>query len=130
WQRGSHGRVTVCNDCHVPHEMLLAKYAFKAMDGARHSAVFTLRREPQVLMLSEGAVPVVQQNCLRCHQNQFEMIRLADSTQQTCWSCHDTIHGAVQGLSASPRVLRPKLPPAGLKFIPFGVVNSREESRD
>ncbi|MHC4552087.1 MAG: cytochrome c nitrite reductase small subunit [Planctomycetota bacterium] len=116
WQRGSHGHVTTCNDCHVPHHSALAKYAFKAMDGTRHSAVFTLRREPQVLHLSHKAIPVIQQNCLRCHQGQFEMIRLSDSTQQTCWSCHTNIHGSVQSLSASPTVLRPKLPKAGLEF--------------
>ena len=114
WQRGSHGRVTVCNDCHVPHDNILAKSAFKAMDGTRHSYVFTMRQEPQVLQLSKGAVPVVQQNCVRCHMNQFEMIRLSDSTQQHCWSCHNNIHGAVHGLSVSPQQLRPPLPKAGL----------------
>lgn len=118
WQRGSHGRVTSCNDCHVPHNNLLAKSAFKAMDGARHSIIFTMRKEPQVIKLSHGAIPVVQQNCLRCHQNQFEMIRLADSTQQKCWSCHNNIHGSVQSLSASPTVLRPEIPKAGLDFKP------------
>ncbi len=127
WQRGSHGRVTTCNDCHVPHDNLLSKSAFKAMDGARHSAVFTLRREPQVIKLSAGAVPVVQQNCLRCHQSQFEMIRLSDSTQQTCWSCHNNIHGSVQSLSASPKVLLPEIPKAGLDFKPKGDnTNERE----
>ncbi len=30
WQRGSHGRVAVCVDCHVPHSNLVAKYAFKS----------------------------------------------------------------------------------------------------
>ncbi len=120
WQRGSHGRVTTCNDCHVPHDSALSKYAFKAMDGTRHSAIFTLRKEPQVLTLSHGAKPVIQQNCLRCHQGQFEMIRLSDSTQQKCWSCHTNIHGSVQSLSASPAVLRPELPKAGLEFNPKG----------
>lgn len=116
WQRGSHGLVTVCGDCHLPHENLLSKSAFKAMDGSKHSAIFTLRKEPQVLKLSAGAIPVVQQNCLRCHQNQFEMIRLFDSTEQTCWSCHTNIHGSIQSLSASPQSLRPTLPKAGLYF--------------
>ena len=46
WCRGSHARAAVCNDCHVPHENVVAKMAFKAMDGAKHSTVFTLRTEP------------------------------------------------------------------------------------
>lgn len=116
WQRGSHGRVASCNDCHVPHDNIVSKYAFKAMDGTKHSTIFTLGMEPQVLHLSTMARPVVQTNCLRCHQNQFEMIRLSDSTQQACWNCHTNIHGSVHGLSASPPELRPQLPKTGLKI--------------
>jgi cytochrome c nitrite reductase small subunit len=123
WQRGSHGHVTVCNDCHVPHGNLVAKYTYKAMDGTKHSAIFTLRKEPQVLHLSTMARPVVQNNCLRCHQRQFAMIRLSDSMQQPCWKCHTNIHGSVHGLSASPPELRPPLRPAGLKLKPKGESN-------
>lgn len=114
WLRGSHGRATNCNDCHVPHDNVVSKYAFKAMDGMKHSTVFTLGTEPQVLQLSSMARPVVQKNCLRCHQNQLAMIRLSDSTQRACWDCHTTIHGSVHGLSASPPELRPQLPNIGL----------------
>ena len=114
WQRGSHGRVARCVDCHIPHTNPVAAMAFKASDGMKHSTVFTLGAEPQVLKLSAAARPVVQANCLRCHANQFKMIRLADSNQRACWDCHHTIHGEVHGLSASPRALRPKLDPAGL----------------
>jgi len=74
WQRGSHGRVAVCIDCHVPHSSIIAKYAYKAHDGLKHSYVFTMRREPQVLNLSAPAVHVVQSNCLRCHRRQVTMI--------------------------------------------------------
>ena len=30
WQNSSHGRVTVCNDCHVPQNNIFEKYFFKA----------------------------------------------------------------------------------------------------
>ncbi len=120
WQRGSHGRVTVCNDCHVPHENLVTKTAFKGKDGMKHSTVFTLRAEPQVLQLSSGAVPVVQNNCLRCHSNQFAMIRLAGVSERPCWDCHTNIHGQARSLSASPEVLRPQLPNAGLHWMKKG----------
>ena len=121
WQRGSHGRVAVCNDCHVPHTNAVAKLAFKASDGARHSYVFTTGGEPQVLRLSEGARPVVQGNCLRCHANQFAMVRLAGTSERTCWTCHDNIHGPVRSLSSSPHVRRPQLPSAGLDWIKEGI---------
>ena len=114
WQRGSHGQTAVCVDCHIPHSNPVAKLAFKGMDGIRHSYVFTVRSEPQVLKLSSGAIPVVQANCLRCHANHFDMIRLPGPKERKCWDCHSNIHGEVHGLSASPRPLRITPPHAGL----------------
>jgi cytochrome c nitrite reductase small subunit len=120
WQRGSHGKVAVCTDCHLPHNNIVSKTAFKGRDGMIHSYVFTMRKEPQVLTLSEKAVPVVQANCLRCHQQQYLMVRLADSTERKCWSCHTNFHGKVRSLSSSPDTLRPKIPNAGFKSIMKG----------
>lgn len=120
WQRGSHARVAVCVDCHVPHGSLLAKYAYKAQDGMKHSYVFTARGEPQVLDLSERAVPVVRENCVRCHAEQLMMVRLASSLERPCWACHEGVHGSVRSLSASPAVLRPGLPGAGLDWMAKG----------
>jgi len=120
WQRGSHGRVAVCIDCHVPHSSLVAKYAYKAQDGLKHSYVFTMRREPQVLELSDRAVPVVQANCVRCHSHQVMMVSLAQGLERRCWDCHHNIHGEVRSLSASPRALRPGLPDAGLEWMKEG----------
>jgi cytochrome c nitrite reductase small subunit len=114
WARGSHGRFTVCNDCHVPHTNPVATVAFKATDGMRHSWVFTLRREPQVLRLNAAAVPVIQENCLRCHADRLTMIRLAGASERTCWGCHQGIHGEVRSLSSSPFVRRSAIPAAGL----------------
>jgi cytochrome c nitrite reductase small subunit len=120
WQRGSHGRVAICIDCHVPHNNIAAKYVYKARDGMKHSYVFTLRKEPQVLELSAPAVPVVQSNCVRCHHNQLAMVRLASSVERRCWDCHENIHGSVRSLSTSPSMLRPALPDAGLDWIKKG----------
>jgi len=120
WQRGSHGRVAVCVDCHVPHSNIVAKYAYKARDGAKHSYVFTMRKEPQVLELSAGAVPVVQTNCVHCHSHQVMMVRLAGSAERRCWDCHTNIHGEARSLSASPVPLRPGLPDAGLDWMKKG----------
>ena len=120
WRKSGHGQVATCNDCHVPHDNMAAKYTFKAQDGMKHSYVFTMRKEPQVLTLSEGAKPVVQANCVRCHDQQLEMIRLAAESERVCWYCHSNVHSSVQSLSASPEVLRPKLPDAGLDWMKKG----------
>ena len=37
WQRGSHAKVAVCIDCHVPHSNIVAKNLFKSMDGMKHA---------------------------------------------------------------------------------------------
>ncbi len=116
WQRGSHGHVAVCNDCHVPHSNLVATYAFKARDGGRHSVMFTFDLQPQVLRLSSGARPVVQANCVRCHTRAMMGVRLPGVEERACWDCHHGVHGEVGSLSASPPELRPALPPAGLPW--------------
>jgi cytochrome c nitrite reductase small subunit len=126
WQRGSHVQVAVCIDCHVPHDSIVAKYAYKARDGLKHSYVFTMGREPQVLSLSARAVPVVQSNCVRCHERQVSGITGQGAgagpmvPERRCWDCHHGIHGKVRSLSASPVLLRPGLPAAGLEWMKKG----------
>jgi cytochrome c nitrite reductase small subunit len=71
WERGSHGKVTNCNDCHVPQDNFVNKYLFKASDGLRHSFMFTFRLEPQVIQIKEAGKKAVQQNCIRCHSMLF-----------------------------------------------------------
>jgi cytochrome c nitrite reductase small subunit len=113
WNHSSHRNVASCNDCHVPHDSLVNTYAFKAKDGMRHSAMFTLRLEPQVLQLSSAAVPVVEQNCRRCHQQLVGEIHARTWTpgDNRCWDCHREVpHGRVSGLSTAFDVNAPKLP--------------------
>lgn len=118
WQRGSHGRVTVCNDCHVPHDNVFRKYFFKAQDGMRHASMFTFRLEPQVIHIKEAGVTVVQENCIRCHSNLVEGVSASDVTGknynhgqgQLCWQCHrETPHGRVNGLASVPYARIPRL---------------------
>ena len=117
-QHSSHGRDVTCNDCHVPHTSLVREYAFKAHDGLRHAAVFTLRAESQVMKLSAIAEPVVQENCIRCHEERVSEVSKNQNAGQRCWDCHrDVVHGRVRSLSASPEVSRPALPPL-TKLLP------------
>jgi cytochrome c nitrite reductase small subunit len=116
WQHSSHARVATCNDCHVPHTSLLAHYLFKAKDGLWHATVFTMRWEPQVIRLSSRAIPVVEQNCRRCHAQLVGAVHLAqhEPRDPRCWDCHREVpHGSVRSLSAVPGVFQPRLPPVG-----------------
>ena len=118
WQRSSHARVTVCNDCHVPHDNLLRTYAFKAQDGLRHATMFTLRLEPQVIHIKEAGVKVVQENCIRCHSslvNDVSAHRVTGDNYMNgegrlCWQCHrETPHGRVNSLASVPYARIPRL---------------------
>lgn len=115
WARSSHKTVATCNDCHVPQDHPARTWLFKGQDGMRHAYVFTMRREPQVLRLNDAAVPVIQQNCVRCHGDQIDHTPLMDRPQERlCWDCHrETPHGRTLSLSATPHVRRPRLPAAG-----------------
>ncbi len=118
WQRSSHARVTVCNDCHVPHDNFFRKYAFKAQDGLRHATMFTLRLEPQVIHIKEAGVKVVQENCIRCHSSLVNDVSAHKVTGDNylngegrlCWQCHrETPHGRVNSLASVPYARVPRL---------------------
>ena len=118
WERGSHGRVATCNDCHVPHENMVRTYMFKAQDGLRHASVFTFRLEPQVIQIKQAGKEVVQENCLRCHDHLTSLARIGTQsfveTQhgegKACWDCHrDVPHGRVSSLASTPYARVPVL---------------------
>lgn len=121
WTHSSHREVATCNDCHVPHQNAFLKYYFKAKDGMRHAAMFTLRLEPQVIFIKEEGKQVVQDNCMRCHQDLVNPLQTTMKSEKVmhhhqdrfCWECHrETPHGRVNSLSSVPnaRVPLPESP--------------------
>ncbi|MFC5048441.1 cytochrome c nitrite reductase small subunit [Aquimarina hainanensis] len=110
WEKSSHREWANCNDCHVPHDNAIKKYMFKAKDGLYHASVFTSRGEPEVIKMKEAGNVVVQNNCIRCHQDQVTDARLSgmvknhyeDRTTRKCWECHKEVpHGSIHSLSAT-----------------------------
>jgi cytochrome c nitrite reductase small subunit len=130
----SHGRDVSCNDCHVPHTSLIREYAFKAQDGLRHACAFAFRMEPQTMKLSSGAIPVVQENCMRCHEARVSEVSADNypNGNQRCWDCHrSVVHDSVHSLSASPDVSRPPLPSImGLPPLPHWFGKENREIHD
>ncbi len=111
WVHSSHREKTNCNECHVPHNNIFNKYYFKAKDGLRHSSMFALRLEPQVIFIHEAGQKVVKNNCIRCHKdlltdnkmNQRNEVFLQYRKDKDCWDCHrETPHGRVNSLSSVP----------------------------
>lgn len=126
WQHSSHARVATCNDCHVPQNNFLSKYYFKATDGLRHTTMFTLRLEPQVIQIKNAGKNAVQENCERCHQGLLGYMHSAQKNKgyivaddkDYCWSCHQEVpHGSVSSLSAFPNTRVPKLSPIVPEWI-------------
>ncbi len=118
WQKGSHGRFTTCNDCHVPQD-LMRKYMYKAYDGSRHAFMFTFKLEPQVIKMHAPGQRVVQENCIRCHGD-FMATTLAAACnsgggERRCWDCHrDVPHGRVNSLASAPHARVPTPDPVRL----------------
>lgn len=110
WRHSSHRERTVCNDCHVPQNNIFKSYYFKAMDGMRHSAIFTTRGYDQSIRMLEPGNRVVQENCIRCHEHLNERVKTGvtyddakSGMGKRCWDCHrDVPHGKVRSLSVTP----------------------------
>lgn len=130
WQHSSHSQWANCNDCHVPHTNIASKYAFKAMDGLYHAAVFTLRAEPLVIRPRDASSGVIMENCIRCHTQlntefvktgMIEFAQVKEGAGKACWDCHRNVpHTVISNITSSPNVVAP-LPespvPAWLKKI-------------
>lgn len=79
WSRAAHHARANCNDCHVPHESLVAKFSVKAEHGYRHSKGFTLQNFHEPIRMTESSRRVVIDNCIRCHEAMTHEIRTATS---------------------------------------------------
>ena len=118
WFHSSHRERASCNDCHVPQDNVFNKYFFKAKDGLRHATMFTLRLEPQVIMIKEAGAEVVQQNCVRCHNELItDNKMLARSLSfdhfrtegRKCWEgIREVPHGRVNSLTSVPNAQIPQ----------------------
>lgn len=117
WNHSSHALWATCNDCHVPHDNVISKYAFKAKDGLYHSAVFTAKAEPQVIRPREESYEVIMNNCIRCHTQlntefvntgMIEYCDVKEGKGKACWDCHTQVpHSKVSNLSSSPNAIAP-----------------------
>ncbi len=111
WFHSSHGRNTICNDCHVPHDNIFREYYFHSSDGLRHSFMFTFRLEPQVIHIKDAGKAVVQENCIRCHESTVSETNLSTITLKKarhgegslCIDCHREVpHSRVHSLASAP----------------------------
>lgn len=117
WQHSSHANRATCNDCHVPHDNVIEKYAFKAKDGLYHAAIFTLGTEPQAIRPRDESYQVIMNNCIRCHQDLntalvntgticYEDVKVGKG--KACWDCHPQVpHTKISNVAGAPNAYVP-----------------------
>lgn len=69
WQKSGHHHVAVCNDCHLPHDNVIAKFWTKADNGFFHSLAFTLDNFHEPIQIKPRNRVVTQHNCIACHES-------------------------------------------------------------
>jgi cytochrome c nitrite reductase small subunit len=95
WNHGSHKAVATCNDCHVPHSNVVAKYAVKALNGFRHSYAFTTGNFEEPIRILPFDRVITQNACRDCHSDLTSMIAHDTTSEPTdCLRCHAGVgHG-------------------------------------
>ena len=92
WSSSSHHARASCNDCHVPHSSVFAKYYVKAEHGYRHSKRFTLQNFHEPIRINQPSREVVIDNCIRCHAAMTRDMRMYGGVD--CIHCHASVaHG-------------------------------------
>lgn len=93
WLKSSHHEIAVCNDCHTPHNSILAKYLTKADNGFFHSLAFTTGDFKDPIQIKERNSNIVQAACLDCHQELVNHMLPPeeDGDMLRCVHCHPSV---------------------------------------
>jgi cytochrome c nitrite reductase small subunit len=103
WYHAAHEKVTECVDCHLPHDNFVIYYLEKGRQGAKDVFAFTTGNIPIVIRASERSQNIIQQNCIRCHNDTVENILMgAQSFDRQCWDCHRSVAHGARGISEVP----------------------------
>ncbi|MDR0990280.1 MAG: cytochrome c nitrite reductase small subunit [Propionibacteriaceae bacterium] len=93
WAAGSHANVATCNDCHLPHDSVVAKYYVKLDDGIRHTTAFTFGNYPDNIVIRDSSREVVDSACVYCHGAMTDtlMYTVKDGESISCVRCHSDV---------------------------------------
>jgi cytochrome c nitrite reductase small subunit len=103
WEHGAHQQAAVCTDCHLPHQDLIRYYAYKGYSGMKDVLSFTLKSYSPAIRANQQTQTIVQDNCIRCHEDTVESILAGDQPfKRYCWDCHRSAAHGDRGLSLYP----------------------------
>lgn len=95
WRRGPHKHVATCQDCHAPHDDLVAWAINEADNGFWHSLKFTTGWYPENIKIREVNRVVVEASCRKCHgqfTSNVEFIHGDSAVNQvSCVKCHSEV---------------------------------------
>lgn len=95
WIAGPHANVATCNDCHLPHDNVVAKYAVKAENGLMHGLKFTTGWHPENIVIRDMSLAITNDACLYCHGDLTDDVRhpgnYADGDEFSCVRCHSDV---------------------------------------
>lgn len=102
WYHGGHKQWANCNDCHTPHA-LIPKYIVKAQSGYHHVTAFLLGDIPDAIRAKESSREVVQENCIRCHEETVSTLMESPMPfDRYCFDCHRSVAHGERGISLLP----------------------------
>src|SRR5262245_38964564 len=105
WLKGSHRSVAVCNDCHVPHD-LVGKYYTKARNGFWHSFYFTTQSFHEPIQATAKSRAIAEARCRECHGPVVQAMGTpshAGSDEVSCIRCHGSVgHLELSATSLGP----------------------------
>ena len=93
WLKASHRAVAVCNDCHVPQQ-LLGKYWTKARNGFWHSYYFTSQTFDEPIRATRVSRAIAEANCRRCHEPIVQAMGTPSHVgrdELSCIRCHGSV---------------------------------------
>lgn len=105
WYHSQHRLWAVCNDCHTPHD-IIPKYYVKALSGYHHVSAFILKNYPEAIRAKESSQQVIQENCIRCHED--TVLNILDdhhTAANDCFVCHATAGHGRRGITIQPALV-------------------------
>lgn len=86
WSHSSHREVAGCNDCHTDQTNYFTMTYTKATAGVQHLYHNTFGEIPKPIKIAKSNTEMVQDNCLRCHQDVVRNLRM--DPERRCFDCH------------------------------------------
>lgn len=86
-----HVNVANCGDCHSPHPIVTGSM-FSAYTGTRDVYRVVTNTTPPVITTTNMSKGVIQDNCIRCHEN--FMGDIGDTSENggnNCFQCHVSV---------------------------------------